>query len=429
MEWEKRAGFDLGADSRDMSRREKRRERMAEDEGAGDAVFLVVAAGRGARAGAGGPKQYRELAGRQVLTRTLEALLGGAPDARALVVIHADDLDLYQAAVAPLSENFRTRLFPPAVGGATRQDSVCNGLEALAALGVAENAAVLIHDAARPFVRPELIARARETAHEKGAAIPGIPVIDTIKQVAEDSRIVATPERAALRAAQTPQAFRFGLILSAHRAIRADGGRELTDDAAVAEWAGACVFVFAGEAENIKLTTPEDFFRAEAKLLKDLPDIRTGQGFDVPAFGEGDHVWLGGVKVPHDRGLVGHSDADVLLHAITDAVLGAIADGDIGAHFPPSDPQWRGASSDRFLRHAVERVAARGGRLAHIDATLICERPKVGPHRDAIRARIAEIAQLPLDRVAVKATTTERLGFTGRQEGIAALAMATVRLP
>jgi 2-C-methyl-D-erythritol 4-phosphate cytidylyltransferase/2-C-methyl-D-erythritol 2,4-cyclodiphosphate synthase len=396
---------------------------------AGDAIFLVVAAGRGARAGAGGPKQYRELAGRQVLTRTLEALLNGAPEARALVTIHPDDLDLYQAAIAPLPDRLRSRLLDPVFGGATRQDSVCNGLEAIAALGGEDDAPVLIHDAARPFVAPGLIARALDAAREKGAAVPGLAVIDTIKTVAEDERIVATPERAALRAVQTPQAFRFGLILAAHRAVRADGCRELTDDAAVAEWAGHCVFVFPGDAANLKLTTSEDFLRAETRMLNDLPDVRTGQGFDVHAFGEGDHVWLGGVQVPHDHGLVGHSDADVLLHAITDAVLGAIADGDIGAHFPPSDPQWRGAASDRFLRHAVARVAARGGRVAHIDATLICERPKVGPHRDAIRARIAEIMDLPLDRVAVKATTSERLGFTGRQEGIAALAMATVRLP
>ncbi|MDI9849610.1 bifunctional 2-C-methyl-D-erythritol 4-phosphate cytidylyltransferase/2-C-methyl-D-erythritol 2,4-cyclodiphosphate synthase [Rhodoblastus sp. 17X3] len=396
---------------------------------AGEAIFLVVAAGRGARAGAGGPKQYRELAGRQVLTRTLEALLNGAPEARALVTIHPDDLDLYQGAVAPLPDSLRERLLEPVFGGATRQDSVCNGLEALAALGAADDASVLIHDAARPFVAPGLIARALDAAREKGAAVPGLPVIDTIKKVAEDERIVATPERATLRAVQTPQAFRLALILAAHRAVRADGCRELTDDAAVAEWAGHCVFVFPGEAANIKLTTAEDFLRAETRMLNDLPDVRTGQGFDVHAFGEGDHVWLGGVQVPHDHGLVGHSDADVLLHAITDAVLGAIADGDIGAHFPPSDPQWRGAASDRFLRHAVARVAARGGRVAHIDATLICERPKVGPHRDAIRAQIAEIMDLPLDRVAVKATTSERLGFTGRQEGIAALAMATVRLP
>jgi 2-C-methyl-D-erythritol 4-phosphate cytidylyltransferase/2-C-methyl-D-erythritol 2,4-cyclodiphosphate synthase len=396
---------------------------------AGDAIFLVVAAGRGARAGAGGPKQYRELAGRQVLTRTLEALLNGAPEARALVTIHPDDFDLYQSAVAPLPDGLRTRLLDPVFGGATRQDSVCNGLEAIAALGAADDAPVLIHDAARPFVAPGLIARALDAAREQGAAVPGLAVIDTIKKVAEDERIVATPQRATLRAVQTPQAFRFGLILAAHRAVRADGCRELTDDAAVAEWAGHCVFVFPGEADNFKLTTSEDFLRAETRMFNDLPDVRTGQGFDVHAFGEGDHVWLGGVQVPHDHGLVGHSDADVLLHAITDAVLGAIADGDIGAHFPPSDPQWRGAASDRFLRHAVERVAARGGRVAHVDATLICERPKVGPHRDAIRARIAEIMDLPLDRVAVKATTSERLGFTGRQEGIAALAMATVRLP
>ncbi len=267
------------------------------------------------------------------------------------------------------------------------------------------------------------------SARQHGAAVPGLGVTDTIKQVGEDARIVATPERASLRAVQTPQAFRLGLILAAHRSVRDDGCRELTDDAAVAEWAGHCVFVFPGESGNIKLTTQEDFTRMEARMLNDLPDVRTGQGFDVHAFGEGDHVWLGGVKTPHSQGLVGHSDADVLLHAITDAVLGAIAEGDIGSHFPPSDPQWRGASSDLFLRHAIALVSARGGRVAHIDATVICEKPKIGPHRDAIRAKIAEITQLPLDRVAVKATTSERLGFTGRQEGMAALAIATVRLP
>ncbi len=399
-----------------------------------DAIFLVVAAGRGERAGAGGPKQYRPLAGRQVLTRTLEALLGAAPHSRALVAIHRDDADLYEQAVAPLPDDLRRRVDPPVFGGATRQESVCNGLEALAAAGAPEDAAVLIHDAARPFVDAALISRALEAARKLGAAVPGVAVTDTIKQVGEDERIVATPERAALRAVQTPQAFRLGLILAAHRAIREDaalyqGMRELTDDAAVAEWAGHCVFVFPGDSRNTKLTTQEDFARMEAKFFNDLPDVRTGQGFDVHAFGDGDHVWLGGVQVPHGRGLVGHSDADVLLHAITDAVLGAISEGDIGSHFPPSDPQWRGAPSDLFLRHAMGLVSAKGGRVAHIDATLICERPKVGPHRDAIREKIAEITQLPLDRVAVKATTSERLGFTGREEGIAALAMATVRLP
>ncbi len=403
--------------------------RRNEADSRSDAIFLVVAAGRGERAGAGGPKQYRILAGRPVLSRTLESLLGAAPKTRARVAIHRDDLDLYEGAIAALSPDLRQRLDPPVFGGATRQDSVCNGLDAIAAAGAPNDATVLIHDAARPFVGAGLIARALEAAREKGAAVPGLAVTDTIKQVGEDARIVATPERASLRAVQTPQAFRLGLILAAHRQVREDGCRELTDDAAVAEWAGHCVFVFPGESGNVKLTTQEDFTRMEAKLLNDLPDVRTGQGFDVHAFGEGDHVWLGGVKVPHSQGLVGHSDADVLLHAITDAVLGAIAEGDIGAHFPPSDPQWRGASSDLFLRHAVKLVSARGGRVAHIDATLICEKPKVGPHRDAIRAKIAEITQLPLDRVAVKATTSEQLGFTGRQEGMAALAMATVRLP
>jgi len=390
-------------------------------------VFLVVAAGRGSRAGAGGPKQYRELGGKQVLTRTLEALLRAAPDARALTVIHADDRDLYDAAIAPLAEEVRAKLLAPTIGGATRQESVCNGLDTLAGLCGPDDL-VLIHDAARPFVSPALIARAQDAAR-KGAGIPGLAVTDTIKQIAQDARIVATPERATLRAVQTPQAFRFGLIHKAHLAARKDGAVELTDDAAVAEWAGHCVFIFPGEAENGKLTTMEDFVRAEMKLLQDLPDIRTGMGFDVHALGEGDHVWLGGVKIAHSQALIGHSDADVLLHAITDAVLGAIADGDIGSHFPPSNEKWRGASSDRFLAHAVALVAARGGRIAHIDATLICERPKIGPHREAIRARIAEIMDLAVDRVAVKATTSEQLGFTGRQEGIAAQAIATVRLP
>lgn len=391
-------------------------------------VFLVVAAGRGSRAGAGGPKQYRELGGRQVLARTLDALLAADPNSRAMVVIHADDRDLYDAAVAPLGADLREKLLAPVVGGATRQESVRNGLDALSRVCGAEDL-VLIHDAARPFVSPSLVARAKTAAREKGAAIPGVAVVDTIKQIAGDARIVATPARAALRAVQTPQAFRFGLIHGAHRAALAQGASELTDDAAVAEWAGHCVFVFQGEEENAKLTTMEDFLRAELKLLQDLPDIRTGMGFDVHALGAGDHVWLGGVKIAHDQGLIGHSDADVLLHALTDAVLGAIADGDIGSHFPPTDEKWRGASSDRFLAHAVALVAARGGRVAHVDATLMCERPKIGPHRDAIRARIAEIMGLPLDRVAVKATTTEKLGFTGRQEGIAAQAVATVRLP
>jgi 2-C-methyl-D-erythritol 4-phosphate cytidylyltransferase/2-C-methyl-D-erythritol 2,4-cyclodiphosphate synthase len=232
-----------------------------------------------------------------------------------------------------------------------------------------------------------------------------------------------------LRTVQTPQAFSFDLILAAHRKAAQAGQNGLTDDAAIAEWAGHEVYVFEGERENMKITSVEDFVRAEEKLLRELPDVRTGQGFDIHAFGAGDHVWLGGVRVPHDRALLGHSDADVLLHAITDAILGAISDGDIGSHFPPSDPQWRGAASSIFLAAAVERLRARAGMLAHVDAMLICERPKIGPYRDAIRTKIAEIAGISEDRVAVKATTSERLGFTGREEGIAAMAIATVRLP
>ena len=228
---------------------------------------------------------------------------------------------------------------------------------------------------------------------------------------------------------QTPQAFHFAELLRAHRAAAEAGVGTLSDDAAVAEWAGLEVRIFPGDPLNMKLTTPADFAEAERRLLADLPDVRTGQGYDVHAFADGDHVWLGGVKIPHGRALSGHSDADVLMHAITDAILGAIADGDIGSHFPPSDPQWKGAASDIFLRHAVKRVRARGGMIAHVDGTIVCEAPKVGPHRDAIRAKLAEIMDMSLDRVAVKATTSEELGFTGRREGIAAMATATVRLP
>ena len=228
---------------------------------------------------------------------------------------------------------------------------------------------------------------------------------------------------------QTPQAFSFPLLVEAHRRAAAAGRDDFTDDAALAEWAGIAVSVFEGETQNVKLTTPDDFARAEADGFLATADIRTGSGYDVHAFGDGDHVMLGGVRIAHTRGVIGHSDADVALHALTDAVLGALADGDIGSHFPPSDPQWRGASSDRFLAFACERVRARAGIIAHLDVTVVCEAPRVGPHRDAIRARIAEIAGVTPDRVAIKATTSEQLGFTGRREGIVAMATATVRLP
>jgi 2-C-methyl-D-erythritol 4-phosphate cytidylyltransferase/2-C-methyl-D-erythritol 2,4-cyclodiphosphate synthase len=390
-------------------------------------AFLVVAGGRGVRAGAGAPKQYRDVVGKPLLARTLEALHAGAPSALLQVVIHPDDGEAFDAVARELSDAARKRLATPALGGASRQDSVRNGLEALARLD-APPKIVLIHDAARPFVSTALIERAIEAARDFGAAAPGVAISDTIKEIDASGRVLATPERARLRGVQTPQSFAFELILDAHRAA-AGAKVEFTDDAMIAEESGLPVHIFAGEAENFKLTTPEDFMRAEQQLLAALPDVRVGQGYDVHAFAEGDQVWLGGVSIPHLQGLAGHSDADVLQHAITDAILGAISEGDIGAHFPPSDPQWKGAASSIFLLDAAERVKARGGIIAHVDATIVCEAPKVGPHRDAIRASLAKIMGIEEGRVAIKATTTEKLGFTGRREGIAALAVATVRLP
>ena len=391
-------------------------------------TILVVAAGRGSRVGAAVPKQYLPLAGRPLLTRTLDALLRADAGASVLTVIHPDDRDLYADSVGRLDDAERARVLPPVPGGASRQDSVRAGLAALAALPAPPDL-VLIHDGARPFASPPLLARAKAAAARNGAAIPGLPVTDTIKEVDGAERIVATPQRVGLRAVQTPQAFRFALIHAAHQAAHAAGARDLTDDAAVAEWAGHPVHIFQGDPANMKVTSPEDVATAEARLIRDCPDVRTGQGYDVHAFGPGDHVWLGGLKVPHGKGLVGHSDADVLSHAITDALFGALADGDIGSHFPPGDPQWKGADSAIFLAAAADAVRRRGGVIAHVDATVVCETPKVGPHREAIRARLAEVMAVSLDRVAVKATTSERLGFTGREEGVAALAIATVRLP
>ena len=391
-------------------------------------AILVVAAGRGTRVGGDQPKQYRPLLGVPLLARTFSSLAAAAPEAHLRAVIHQDDSASYASALRALPGG-GTEWGSPAIGGATRQQSVRNGLEALANDGISQQAIVLVHDAARPFPSPELVGRAIESARSHGAAVPGLPLTDTVKQVAPSGRIYSSPDRASLRTVQTPQAFRFDVLLAAHRQAADAGEYDLTDDAAVVERAGHAVYVFEGDKENLKLTTADDFTRAEARLLGTLADIRCGQGFDVHAFGPGDHVWLGGLKIPHDQGLVGHSDADVLAHAVTDAILGALADGDIGAHFPPSDPQWKGAASSVFLADAVARVKARGGLLAHVDATIICEQPKIGPHRDAIRQNLAKIMDLGLSRVAVKATTSERLGFTGRGEGIAALATATVRLP
>lgn len=391
-------------------------------------AILVVAAGRGSRAGEGLPKQYRSLAGQPLLAHTLGALLRAAPAATILAAIHKDDIGLYGSCVASLGTERPPHLAKPVFGGATRQESVRLGLEALSRQPSPPEI-VLIHDAARPFVSGPMVRHATAAAKTHGAAIPGLALTDTIKEIDADAYVVATAPRSRLRAVQTPQAFRFGLILAAHRKAAAAGLTDFPDDGAVAEWAGHRVHVFAGEASNMKITCPQDFALAEARLLGALCDFRTGQGYDVHAFGPGDHVWLGGVKIEHDRGLVGHSDADVLAHAITDALLGALAEGDIGSHFPPSDPQWRGAPSRIFLSAAAEKVRRRGGVIAHIDATVVCERPKLGPHRDAIRESIAQIAEIPKDRVGIKATTSEGLGFTGREEGIAALAVATIRLP
>lgn len=377
---------------------------------------VIVAGGRGVRAGGGLPKQYRHLAGQPVLRHTVAAFAGHGRVDSVQVVIHPDDRALYEQAVAGL--DVRTPVF----GGDTRQASVLAGLEALAD---AAPTVVLIHDAARAFVSAAVIDGVIDAVLATGdGAIPALPVTDTLKRGGDV--VEATVDRAGLNRAQTPQGFPYSTILAAHQRAREEA---LTDDAAVAEAAGLAVRLVAGEEDNVKLTTAEDFARAEARLSGALDDVRTGTGFDVHRFEPGDHVWLCGVRVPHSEGLKGHSDADVGLHAITDAILGALGAGDIGDHFPPTDARWKDAASDRFLAHAGELVAQRGGTVAHVDVTLICERPRLGPHKPAMVARVADILGLDASRVSVKATTTEKLGFTGRGEGIAAQAVATLRLP
>jgi 2-C-methyl-D-erythritol 4-phosphate cytidylyltransferase / 2-C-methyl-D-erythritol 2,4-cyclodiphosphate synthase len=387
----------------------------------GGVAAVIVAAGRGHRAGGEVPKQYRTIAGEPVIRPTLAAFLSHPEVDAVLPVIHPDDAQAFGAATAGL-----TNMLRPVFGGATRQASVRAGLDALR--GNAPKV-VLIHDAARPFLTGALITRAIAAAEQHGAAVPAIAIADTVKAIDEHDRITETLDRSRLRTVQTPQAFAFGLIAESHRRAAAAGRDDFTDDAALAEWAGHRVSTFPGEAGNVKLTTNDDFTRAEALRMAALGDVRTGNGFDVHAFTDGDHVMLGGVRIPHARGVTGHSDADVALHALVDAILGGLAEGDIGQHFPPSDPQWRGAPSEKFLAFAAERVRARGGVIAHLDVTVVCEAPRVSPHRDAIRQRIAEIAGIPVGRVAIKATTSEKMGFTGRSEGLVAMATATVRLP
>jgi 2-C-methyl-D-erythritol 4-phosphate cytidylyltransferase/2-C-methyl-D-erythritol 2,4-cyclodiphosphate synthase len=374
-------------------------------------AVLIVAAGKGERTGLGLPKQYEKLAGVPMLRRTVEAFA----DYPVQVVIGPGQQEMaaevLQGAALP----------PPVIGGATRQESVRLGLEALA--GQAPDF-VLIHDAARPLVSRKVIADV-VAALENGVdgALPMLAAADTLRR--RDGTGWTLVPREGLYRAQTPQGFAFEKILAAHRAYAAS---EVTDDVALAELAGLTVGMVEGEEKNIKVTRREDFALAEALLGSASPDWRTATGYDVHKFTNGDHIWLCGISVPHSHGLEGHSDADVGLHAITDALLGCIGEGDIGQHFPPTDERWRGAASWQFLDHAASLVAARGGVINHVDVTLICERPKVGPHRDAMKARIAEILKVTPDRVSVKATTTEGLGFTGRREGIAAQAIATVRL-
>jgi 2-C-methyl-D-erythritol 4-phosphate cytidylyltransferase/2-C-methyl-D-erythritol 2,4-cyclodiphosphate synthase len=371
---------------------------------------LVVAAGRGHRAGEGLPKQYRMVAGQPLLRHAIAHL--AHPRITAIhVVIHPDDQPLYDRAIAGLN------LLPPINGGATRQESVRAGLEALA---VDPPDLVLVHDAARAFLPAALLDGLFAALDDPAVdgAVPALPVVDSLRRGVH-GRFTASIDREGLWRVQTPQAFRFPALLAAHRAA-APGA---TDELAIALDAGLAVAITPGDERALKITLSEDFDRVNPLVS------RSASGFDVHAFGPGDHVWLCGVRIPHDAGLIGHSDADAGLHALTDALLGTIAAGDIGDHFPPSDPQWKGASSDHFLAHAATLVRNAGGIIDFVDLTLICERPKIGPHREAMRARIAEILLLDPAQVSLKATTTEQLGFTGRREGLAAQAMASVRLP
>lgn len=378
-------------------------------------VALIVAAGQGSRAGGEIPKQFRTIGGKSVLAHAVDALAShGKIDA--IHVVHGAGQEA--AAREALGARAVASFIP---GAESRRGSARAGLEAVAAAGGGD--IILIHDAARPFVPGAVIDRLLDALAHAHGAIPVLPVADTLVR-GEGALAHDTVARDHLYRVQTPQAFRFEPILAAHRAW--DDAAEATDDAQMLQRCGHDVILVQGDERLGKLTYPHDFARVEASMPR---TTRVGMGYDVHRLAEDEQLCLGGVLVPHERGLAGHSDADVALHAIVDAILGALAEGDIGSHFPPSDPQWRGAPSDKFLTYASDRVEARGGIIEHIDLTIICEAPKIGPHRDAMRARIAEIIGAPMERVSVKATTTERLGFAGRREGIAAQAVATLSLP
>ncbi|WOF73777.1 bifunctional 2-C-methyl-D-erythritol 4-phosphate cytidylyltransferase/2-C-methyl-D-erythritol 2,4-cyclodiphosphate synthase [Parvibaculaceae bacterium PLY_AMNH_Bact1] len=379
-------------------------------------VALIVAAGRGTRAGDGLPKQYRPVGGVPILARTLSAFCRHRDVENVLAVIHPDDHRHYERCSSDLP-----KLLPPAAGSSTRQASVLAGLEALADINPSH---VLIHDGARPFAAPELIGRVVAGLQNHEGVLPSLAVTDTLRE--QVSGIAGeTVDRSTLVRAQTPQGFAYKAILEAHRTHQSE---EFTDDVALALRTGVHTHLVEGSEDNFKVTTPEDFDRAE-RFLSASHETRSGSGFDVHRFTDGDQVTLCGLSIPHSQSLLGHSDADVGLHAITDALLGAIGAGDIGDHFPPSDPEWKGAPSRVFLEHAATLLSDQGGRISNLDVTLICEAPKIGPHRQAMRSAIAEIVGVSPDRVSVKATTTEGLGFTGRSEGIAAQALVTVTLP
>ncbi len=384
---------------------------------------IIVAAGRGERAGSPqeGPKQYRPIGGKAVLTHTLRAFIEHRDVNSVTVVIHPQDHALFQAAIADLPTPNPLRAVD---GGNTRQQSVLKGLEAIAA---ETPDIVLIHDGVRPFVDKALIdAVIGPLLAGAQATLPVVPLTDTIKRATAGGTVEATVPRSDLVAAQTPQGFAFAPILDAHRRAAANGDRDFTDDSSIAEWAGIEVKLVAGKAGNVKLTVAKDIEMADRDLSQTLPDVRTGNGYDVHALVAGDFVMLCGIRIEHDQALSGHSDADVGLHALTDALLATCGAGDIGDHFPPTDPQWKGAESHIFLSRAAEIVTEAGGSILNVDVTVICEAPKIGPHRLAMRRKLAELLQLDLQRCSVKATTNEAIGFIGRREGIAAIATASV---
>ena len=388
----------------------------------GKVAAIIVAAGRGARAGQEhGPKQYRRIGGEPIIARTLRAFLDHPGVDRVIAVVHPDDDQLFRESAGALADTVLA-----VNGGATRQQSVLLGLRAAAK---EDFAVVLIHDAVRPFVDAATISRTIGAALSGSGALPAVAVADTLKRPAGGR--LETVARENLHAAQTPQAFPFKAILDAHEAAAAAGRSDFTDDAAIAEWAGLPVALVAGSPDNVKLTWAADIARADRLLGGNamLPDVRTGNGYDVHAFEPGERVTLCGIAIPFDRKLSGHSDADVGLHALTDALLATCGAGDIGTHFPPSDPQWRGAASRLFVEHAASIVRAAGGRIANADVTLICEAPKVVPHRAAMVEAMAAMLDIAPHRVSVKATTNEKLGFIGRGEGIAAIATASVVFP